>query len=61
MSLSETPLTGDTVMPSSLDGDNICNVHVEGFSFLLSLFTINVINDSDVCLVMGSLTQLLTL
>ena len=61
VSLSETPLTGDTVMPSSLDSDNICNVHVEGFSFLLSLFTINVINDSDVCFVMGSLTQLLTL
>ena len=46
VSLSETPLTSDTVMTSSLDGDNICNLHVEGFSFLLSLFTINVINDS---------------
>lgn len=35
VSLSETPVTGDTAMPSLLDGDNICNLHVEGFSFLL--------------------------
>lgn len=61
MSLSETPLTGDTVKLSSLGGYSVCNLHVEGFAFLFSLLTVNIINDSDVCLVMDTLTQLLTL
>lgn len=60
ISLSETPLTGDAVLLSSLGGYSVCNLHVEGFRLLLPLLTVN-INDSGVCLVMGTLTQLLTL
>lgn len=57
MSLSETPLTGDTVKLSSLGGYSVCNLHVEGFAFLFSLLTVNIINDSDVCLVMDTLNS----
>ena len=45
----------------SLGGDSVCNLLVEGFPFLLSLLTVNIRMDSGVCLITGTLTQLLML
>lgn len=46
------PLTGDIVMLTSLGCYNVCNLHMEGFSFLFSLLSISIINDTGVQLIM---------